>query len=327
MSGPMVARLFHWYATGNYSFEGIAAMAQTAGLLSRRSRSRLPRGTIHKILRNRIYMGGFDWKGKTYLGVHIPVTMKELWQRVQEVLDQRFAKRHRKMEHDFAFARLIACGHCGCSLVGEIEKGRYIYYHCTGFKGKCPEPYTREEVLEDRFADLLRGLVLDEEVMRWMTEALRQSHEDERRYHEQAITRLQAEYRRLQNRIEAMYVDKLDGRVETLFFDRKAAEWRAEQDRLMRAIESHQAADQTYLEESIRLLELGRRAHELFQKQEPREKRRLLDFVLSNCTWKDGELQATFRQPFDLIIESTKACAHKKAAGVASNGLFENWRG
>jgi site-specific DNA recombinase len=110
---------------------------------------------------------------------------------------------------------------------------------------------------------------------------------------------------RLQNRIEAMYVDKLDGRVDTVFFDRKAAEWRTEQSRLMRAIENHQAADQTYLEEGIRLL----------------------DFVLSNCTWKGGALQATFRQPFDLLIGSTKACGHKKAAGVSSNGSFENWRG
>jgi site-specific DNA recombinase len=324
---PIVSRLFEWYATGNYSLEDITTMAQTAGLVSRRSKSPLPRGTIHKILRNRIYMGDFEWKGRIHQGIHVPLITRELWEGVQKVLDHRFAKRHRKVEHDFAFSRLIACGHCSCSLVSEIKKGRYIYYHCTGFKGKCHEPYVREEVLEVRFTDLLKGLAFDEEIMGWMTEALRQSHEDERRDHAEAMTRLQAEYARLQNRIEAMYVDKLDGRVDTLFFDRKAAEWRAEQDRLMRAIESHQAADQTYLEEGIRLLELGRRAHELFQKQEPREKRRLLDFVLSNCTWKDGELQAIFRQPFDLIIESTKACAHKKAAGAVSNGLFENWRG
>ena len=82
-----------------------------------------------------------------------------------------------------------------------------------------------------------------------ITEALRQSHEDERRHHEEAMSRLQ-------NRIEAMYVDKLDGRVDAAFFDRKAAEWRAEQGRLMRAIKEHQSADQTYLEEGIRLLEL-----------------------------------------------------------------------
>ena len=38
------------------------------------------------------------------------------------------------------------------------------------------------------------------------------------------MTRLQVEYARLQNRIEAMYVDKLDGRVDTHFFYQKAAE-------------------------------------------------------------------------------------------------------
>jgi site-specific DNA recombinase len=53
---PMVARLFEWYATGHYALEDLTAMAQTAGLVSRRSKSPLPRGTIHKILRNRIYM-------------------------------------------------------------------------------------------------------------------------------------------------------------------------------------------------------------------------------------------------------------------------------
>jgi hypothetical protein len=35
-------------------------------------------------------------------------------------------------------------------MVGEIKKRRYIYHDCTGFKGKCPGAYTREEVLADR---------------------------------------------------------------------------------------------------------------------------------------------------------------------------------
>ena len=43
-------------------------------------------------------------------------------------------------------------------------------------------------------------------------------------------------------------------------------------------------------------------------------------------SWKDGELQAMFRHPFDLTIASTKAYEQKKAAGVSSNGFFENWR-
>jgi hypothetical protein len=46
-------------------------------------------------------------------------------------------------------------------MVAEIKKSRYIYYHCSRAKGKCPEPYTREEVLEERFAELLDRLRFD----------------------------------------------------------------------------------------------------------------------------------------------------------------------
>jgi hypothetical protein len=31
---------------------------------------------------------------------------------------------------------LIACAQCGCAVVGEIKKQRYVYYHCTGFADK-----------------------------------------------------------------------------------------------------------------------------------------------------------------------------------------------
>jgi site-specific DNA recombinase len=122
-----------------------------------------------------------------------------------------------------------------------------------------------------------------------------------------------------------MYVDKLDGRIDVAFFDRKASEWRREQDRLLGSINEHRAANQTYLEEGVRLLELAQRAPELFQKQEPREKRRLLNFVLSNCFWKDGELTVGFRQPFDMLADANAAHKQKYEATVAPDTVFEKW--
>jgi hypothetical protein len=275
-------------------------------MVFRKSRALVPKATIHKILRNKIYTGDFEWRGKTYPGKHAPLVSKELWESVQVILDRRFNKNHRKMKRDFAFSRLIKCGHCGCSLVGEIKKGRYVYYHCTGFKGKCPEPYTREEILEEKFGELLKGLYFDDEVLEWVTEALRQSHEDEKRHHDEAIARLQAEYKKLQHRIDAMYEDKLDGRIDAAFFDRKATDWRSEQDRLLTAIESHQAANQTYFDEGIKIFELAQNAYSLFLRQKSLEKRRLLNFLLSNCTWKHGELHAEFRQPFYILAVKAK---------------------
>ncbi len=48
-------------------------------------------------------------------------------------------------------------------------------------------------MLEACFADLLKGLVFDDEVMDWIVEALHQSHADEKRFREDAIIRLQEE--------------------------------------------------------------------------------------------------------------------------------------
>ena len=123
-----------------------------------------------------------------------------------------------------------------------------------------------------------------------------------------------------------MYVDKFDGRVDVAFFDRKATEWHFEQNRLLATIEEYQSANQTYLEEGVQLLELARRAHVLFQKQEAREKRRLLNFLLSNCTWKNGELTATFRQPLDILAAAATAHQKAKAAGATSDSLSDIWR-
>jgi hypothetical protein len=165
----------------------------------------------------------------------------------------------------------------------------------------------REEVLEERFSELLRRLTFPKGVVDWIVTALRESYYDEKAFHAEAIARLQAEYRRLQNRIDAMYLDKLDGRIDTAFFDGKSAEWRAEQDRILRHIETHQSANRTYIEEGVQLLRLADRAHALFERQEPAEKRRLFNFLLSNCVWKDGVLTAEYRQPFDMLALAREA--------------------
>src|SRR5512132_3258422 len=100
------------------------------------------------------------------------------------------------------------------------------------------------------------------------------------------------------------------GRVDAAFFDRMSAEWRAEQNQLVREIDQHQIANKSYMEEGVQLLKLARNVQRLFERQEPRQNRRLLNFVLSNCTWEDDEIVATFRHPFDLLVQVTAVPVH-----------------
>jgi predicted nuclease with TOPRIM domain len=100
-----------------------------------------------------------------------------------------------------------------------------------------------EEEFEAQFTELLGRLRFDDEVLEWVREALHASHADERCEHEEAIRRHQAEYKRLDERIHAMCVDKLEGLVDTAFCDRMSNQWRKEPNRCQCEIERHQNAD------------------------------------------------------------------------------------
>ena len=71
-------------------------------------------------------------------------------------------------------------------------------------------------------------------------------HDDEAKYHREVIDKLQKDEKRLEQRLEAMYVDKLDGKIGERFYEQKSAEWRQDQKDILRQLEEHQDASQSY---------------------------------------------------------------------------------
>jgi len=174
-TGPLVTRLFEWFESGEYSLKELTRKARIAGLRYRRTGKPIGSSSVHRILRSRIYTGSFEWLGKLYEGSHTPLTTFATWMNVQEILDGRSISNVHGNRHEFAYTGLMTCGHCGCAMTAEIKKGRHIYYHCSKFKARCPEPYVREEVLDLMFAAQLRKLRLDDDVFRMIGQAIRES--------------------------------------------------------------------------------------------------------------------------------------------------------
>jgi Recombinase zinc beta ribbon domain len=108
---------------------------------------------------------------------HEPIISRELWDKVQSVLDRKCSYRYRVIKHDLAFSGMIRCGHCGCAVIGEIKKKKYIYYHCTGQRGKCPEKYARQELIEAQFCLAVNKIVLPEPFVGWASESFRRNSE------------------------------------------------------------------------------------------------------------------------------------------------------
>jgi site-specific DNA recombinase len=80
-----------------------------------------------------------------------------------------------------------------------------------GQLASCRRKYVREVALEAQFAKLLGCFHFDDEVLAWVRETLHASHADQRA--PGGDQRLQAEHARLGERINAMYIDKLDGKI------------------------------------------------------------------------------------------------------------------
>jgi len=142
-----VARAFELMATGNYSLSTLVDKLQDDGFRSKNG-NRIYKSTLQHILRNPIYYGAFRWNGMLYQGNHEAVVAKSLFERVQMILSGSW-NFNRPRTHKFAFNNLMECAYCGCKVLGERVKEKYIYYHCSFSKGRHSEfkKYVRVDTL------------------------------------------------------------------------------------------------------------------------------------------------------------------------------------
>jgi len=149
--------------------------------------------------------------------------------------------------------------------------------------------------------EILRQFQFSQVVFDWTWEALRLSQAEKAEFHRKAIEKLNAQYLKLQNRIDQMYLDKLDGEIEEAFYQRHVSQWREEQDRIQEQIRQHQKADENYIEQGIKLIEIARNAYRFFKSKSKPERAELIRFILPDSQLNNGKIEPTFKPPFDII--------------------------
>jgi site-specific DNA recombinase len=77
----------------------------------------------------------------------------------------------------------------------------------------------------------------------------------------------------------------------------------------------------------VQILNLAQNALRLFTAQPANEKRGLLNFLLSNCTWRQGSLIVEFKEPFDKLVETFLHATEIEAAEGAEKVKNEIWLG
>jgi site-specific DNA recombinase len=303
--GPLIASLFALYVTGRYSVKALAVKAHAMGLTHPRSGRRMMKGEIHRILGNPIYMGEFRWAGKLYPGSHEPLITRQQFEEVQSVLGRKPRARYPKQKH--AFMGLLTCARCGCTITAERKKGKYTYYRCTGFHGRCGNAYIREEPLAELLGAVIKRVQIPAGLAEQIAQALRQGDRESEVKRQQATVGLERRRQAAQAKLDRGYDDYLEGKISAEFWARKSTDWEAELVGVARELGQAGSVSPPSAATGEKILELAKRAHSLYEAQDLPERRKLLDTVLSNCTLDRGTLCPTYTKPFDLLVQCAES--------------------
>ena len=191
-------------------------------------------------------------------------------------------------------------------MTAEVQKGKYIYYRCSGYRGKCSTPYFREEEISQKLGEILKNIHVPDDVVHSIESSF--NHDEERVKAESSTQRekLAKRLSAVRHRMDQAYADKLDGKIPEDFWERKMSEWRADEQQIEMALNTPSDSYGDRVLSARRILELANKAHFLYVKQKPAEQAKLLRMVLSNCSVDAVSLYPTYRKPFDVIFERAK---------------------
>ncbi len=317
----LVRPLFERYDDGTHSLNDLTAYARSSGLRTRREKP-LGMSSIHVLLRNPLYGGWFKWGGKVFRSTDPTIVSADLWQRVQDRLDGK--PMTRPGARHFAFGGMLTCGWCSSAVTPEAHKG-HAYYRC--FRRCRHQPYIREESVGKMLAELLRPLKMDEADARIVAEKLKESRREIAEEQGLRLAAARARFDRLGHLTDKAYEEKLDGRIDDNFFNRRRNEWEAERGQLHSEMERLAQVDARTLDTALRVFELANRAYDLFIRQEPSQQRILLELVTSNCRLFDHRIDANYRKPFDTLIDIAAAQNEESAESGNSDPRLPVWSG
>ena len=295
----VVKRIFELYVSGKYPLTLLRkAVKDEFGRV-------LNRSNLHKILNNRMYIGYFEWRGETYKGTHAPIITPQLFENCQAVMHGFNKGKYRK--HDIAFRGMLTCAHDNCTVTAELKKGKYVYYRCSGYRGKCELPRFREEQISEKLAEILKRIHIPDQVLEKITSSLEREQVRSRNVSAQHRARLEQQLENVRNRMDQAYSDKLDGKISEEFWQRKMSDWQADEQRIEMAIAGlNEQTAMDRLLDAKRILELANKAYFLYLTRKPAEQAELLRKVLLNCSIDAVSIAPTYRKPFDVIFERAK---------------------
>lgn len=318
---PLIRQAFELYASGDYSLDRLTQTMADLGLRSRPTK-RFPAKPVsleqlRQILANPYYTGVLQYQGALYPGRHEPIVDGPLFERVQEVADQRSRRGSRDVVHQHFLKGMLFCGRCQQAgrehrlilTEGKGRGGSYYYFLCRGRQeGVCDLPYLRIEGVEDAVEREYANLALPPDFTASVEARVSETMADEQRSTRQLKTNLNAELARLSSAEErlidlaaegALPVAKVRSRLTTLQQDRDRVRQQ------LASVEQDLAEGADALTAALRLLD---KPQQLFQTAGDTTRRLLTQTFFERLYLDDDDVtDVRYQEPFGDLHDAARA--------------------
>ncbi len=301
---PYIQKAFTLMSTGSYSLEMLNDLLYKQGLRSKKGNG-FSKSSLHRTLHNTFYYGIFTIQGRTYQGVHEPLISQKLFEEVQAVMHGKDRVQPHIQKRGFAFSNLASCQNCGCKVLGEIKKERYVYYHCSYSKGrqKACVPYITESGMTDIFAESVRSVTLPDEIVGWLKRNLKEYSAETNSLRDTHIMKLHQEHSTANNRLERLFDMRLDNEINDELFKQKKNELESTLVNLKNEMRSAERINPNFYEDGVRTLELSNSLYPQYLSANLHDKAVILKTIASNYVLNGVSVAPTYRKPFSVFAE------------------------
>lgn len=317
-TAPYVKRAFELYSEGNISLRTLANKLFEEGFIYTPNKPKAFKTQLEHILKNKFYYGVIEYMGEIYKGKHEPLISKEMFDNAQKAFRKDNKPKH-MVAKNFLFAGMIKCSKCGCNISGEIKKSKYIYYSCTGGRGECEQQhrYISEKKIEEQLLQAISNINITNEHSNWILQALKDSFKDEKAYSEERLKNLQTQKQILKDRIDNIYLDKLDKKISDEFWQEKHNKWTQDLLVVQSNITKYEQANINFIEQGENFIKICNNAKDLYKYGNNAEKKQLLNYVLQNLTIDGENVYYDYKSPFDIFAKGLNR--NKKLPRLGSN--------
>jgi DNA invertase Pin-like site-specific DNA recombinase len=305
---PFIRQAFDLYGSGKFSLPLLCNEMFARGLRNLRDGPVTING-MTTLLRNAFYIGlmRIQKTGQTFEGIHEPLVTPELFEKVQTILAGK--RVDRSNSHVFTYSRMVKCGSCGYSLIGEKKKG-IVYYRCHNrpFKtpAKCPSTSVREEMIDQAIRSKLSDVNLSDEEIELGRIMLKSHREDADKNRESRINGVQIQIESIRMRLAKATDLLMDGTIDKSLFETKQRELLIEQAKLRSLLAELEKGGLESIRRIETTVELAKSPSIQHETAVPQKKRELSKILLSNLTVSQKNIDVTLALPFNLIAERDK---------------------